>query len=581
MTHLWIVGMLFNILGAFCGALGDTMVRRSFTYEGSNEDNTEGSDESEERKSLRGDTNTTATSVVMPLVVSAADGEETGEKEEEELSDESLKQSHLTESYYHKQQQYDKDMVTVPEGGEMRGRANVVEDPDNEIEEEVCLVTNNNLLSSHQSILSTHHSRRSSLVSIASFVTPPPVGGGTRARTFWSVGMVLTMVVNPFCTLTALSFIPATVVTSFAGIHILFAMILAKFWLREHVTVYDVCGAVLVIAGIVVIIIFTGKQANPLSYSEAIGNLTSTSSTLYITMSLLAFTLGNVLLSDYLSSSSACCCCASFSKVALPTTAGLMGGCANIAAKIMMVGFYPKRSSSSALYATTTSSDQIDRHQLYNHNSLLVENMPQQQQQSINKLSMREGSRHEPQQLTSPFGWLNSGSRPTPRFLSFLPSSPATPHLPSASSFSSWFAGSADCPTNDISGGATTATASCVQWWVIYLVVAVVFISASADLVLLNRSLKLYNAVVVVPVVYSVLISSGALGALLVLQEYPSSPFGFIFGLLLVLFGIVMLSFGKHFADLWDSSHRSSSAVYEQHRASAVSDGSSDLMRTD
>eukprot|EP00922_Rhytidocystis_sp_ex-Travisia-forbesii_P015311 GHVS01022840.1.p1 GENE.GHVS01022840.1~~GHVS01022840.1.p1 ORF type:complete len:471 (-),score=70.22 GHVS01022840.1:819-2231(-) len=76
----------------------------------------------------------------------------------------------------------------------------------------------------------------------------------------WTIGMFFSVIVNTVCTLVALAFAPATIVTSFAGVHILWNMLIAKTWNRERTTGWDYVGSGCIILGIVLIVVYSGKE---------------------------------------------------------------------------------------------------------------------------------------------------------------------------------------------------------------------------------------------------------------------------------------------------------------------------------
>eukprot|EP00921_Rhytidocystis_pertsovi_P009795 GHVQ01015742.1.p1 GENE.GHVQ01015742.1~~GHVQ01015742.1.p1 ORF type:complete len:448 (+),score=37.10 GHVQ01015742.1:1475-2818(+) len=84
----------------------------------------------------------------------------------------------------------------------------------------------------------------------------------------WLVGIFLSVVINTVCTVVALAFATASVVTSFAAVHIFWNTVIAKTWLREKTSRWDLIGTICIITGIVLIVWFSGKH-------QPIGNVDS------------------------------------------------------------------------------------------------------------------------------------------------------------------------------------------------------------------------------------------------------------------------------------------------------------------
>eukprot|EP00918_Siedleckia_nematoides_P028178 GHVU01060572.1.p1 GENE.GHVU01060572.1~~GHVU01060572.1.p1 ORF type:complete len:474 (-),score=60.41 GHVU01060572.1:41-1462(-) len=150
----------------------------------------------------------------------------------------------------------------------------------------------------------------------------------------WLAGMVLTTVINPAGTIAALALAPATLVTSMAGCHVLFNMILAKLLLKEHAKPLDYVGSVGVAAGMCLVVAFSGKD-QPVSSADAyLLTLTETNAIVYICVM-----LGLLLCTIVLSSNTVALRLISgntgtaIQRLCLCLTSGLAAGNSNLAAK--------------------------------------------------------------------------------------------------------------------------------------------------------------------------------------------------------------------------------------------------------
>ncbi|PHJ22573.1 magnesium transporter nipa [Cystoisospora suis] len=110
----------------------------------------------------------------------------------------------------------------------------------------------------------------------------------------WAIGMFLTVVVNTVCTLFALLFAPATIVTAFAGVHIFWNTVLAKTLNREKAVLHDYIGIAAVVVGIVLIVIFSGKDKAVASVESFTFNLIQPGPTLYCLLLLFVVCFGSV-----------------------------------------------------------------------------------------------------------------------------------------------------------------------------------------------------------------------------------------------------------------------------------------------
>lgn len=78
----------------------------------------------------------------------------------------------------------------------------------------------------------------------------------------WLTGMGMTAIVDPVMITLALLFAPSSIVTPFAGAHILWACVLAVLLLGERMHTLDVLGAGMVVGGIVAIVVYASKAGD-------------------------------------------------------------------------------------------------------------------------------------------------------------------------------------------------------------------------------------------------------------------------------------------------------------------------------
>lgn len=176
----------------------------------------------------------------------------------------------------------------------------------------------------------------------------------------WAIGMFLTVVVNTVCTLIALLFAPATIVTAFAGVHIFWNTVLAKTLNRERSVIHDYVGIAAVVAGIILIVIFSGKDKAIASVESFTLNLIQPGPTLYCLSLLFVIGLGSVVavcpsavgltryrgedapaFSSPSRSGEGCCSDVSLTHVverfAVAATSGACGGLSNVFAKAVLL----------------------------------------------------------------------------------------------------------------------------------------------------------------------------------------------------------------------------------------------------
>eukprot|EP00922_Rhytidocystis_sp_ex-Travisia-forbesii_P021012 GHVS01030835.1.p1 GENE.GHVS01030835.1~~GHVS01030835.1.p1 ORF type:complete len:457 (+),score=39.26 GHVS01030835.1:115-1485(+) len=153
----------------------------------------------------------------------------------------------------------------------------------------------------------------------------------------WIVGLLLTTVVDIGCTLTALAFAPATIITPFAGVHIFWNIFLAKFWLREKVGFWEILGSISVIAGVVLIVVFAGKGSKIVSMATLAKYAISPLSITYMTITAAALIASFFLSTDFGAGRLPLNIRKPIQRLAVASSSGLLGGCTNISAKTLMI----------------------------------------------------------------------------------------------------------------------------------------------------------------------------------------------------------------------------------------------------
>eukprot|EP00918_Siedleckia_nematoides_P080345 GHVU01176176.1.p1 GENE.GHVU01176176.1~~GHVU01176176.1.p1 ORF type:complete len:496 (+),score=49.78 GHVU01176176.1:74-1489(+) len=253
----------------------------------------------------------------------------------------------------------------------------------------------------------------------------------------WIVGMFLSVFVNATLTLVAFFFASATVVTSFAGVHIMFNMIIAKSWGGESTACWDYVGSACVVAGIILVVWFAGKELAVSSVELFFESVGSIGGILFFSISGAIILLALMLAIDKLAKLMEVNCiriAAVFERLILSTAPGVCGGCSNISGKALTV--------------------------------VVGQMIPTK-------------------------GWV------------------------------------------------------LLQWQSI-AILCMTGLFAVLQLILLNVGLKKFDAIYVVPVINSVLIAAGSIGGIVVFKEIPIEAGFFTLGLVLVVGGVVALSYGKY-----------------------------------
>eukprot|EP00922_Rhytidocystis_sp_ex-Travisia-forbesii_P010432 GHVS01015284.1.p1 GENE.GHVS01015284.1~~GHVS01015284.1.p1 ORF type:complete len:681 (+),score=97.35 GHVS01015284.1:169-2211(+) len=277
--------------------------------------------------------------------------------------------------------------------------------------------------------------------------SPLPVRRSVYRQPLWLGGIVLSAAICPFFNVCAMEFLPASVV-GFAGLQIIFVMVLARTWLREDISIWNTFGALLVIAGLLLVSFFSGRDPVFETLDDFWRYFDTVQAIIFfsITGSIVVFGVcyygdGGVAWAGE-SFCGLCTWCKNFQRIMLPCTAGMFGGYAVLSAKTMVM-------------AITSIATQP-------HNSL----------------------------------------------------------------------------------------AKIASQWKALFIILFTIVAALSELVFLNRSLQKYQAFSVVPIVNSVITLCGAVGGLLVFQEYPSNPMAWSFGLVMVLLGVMALSYAQRIASI-------------------------------
>lgn len=82
-----------------------------------------------------------------------------------------------------------------------------------------------------------------------------------KADVLFLCGWILTLVINTLCTFLAMAFAPASLITPFAGVHLLWNVWLANWINNEPVSPRDYVASALIIAGVVVVVTAGAKES--------------------------------------------------------------------------------------------------------------------------------------------------------------------------------------------------------------------------------------------------------------------------------------------------------------------------------
>jgi len=82
-----------------------------------------------------------------------------------------------------------------------------------------------------------------------------------KADVLFLCGWILTLVINTLCTFLSMAFAPASLITPFAGVHLLWNVWLANWINNEPVSPRDYVASALIIAGVVVVVTAGAKES--------------------------------------------------------------------------------------------------------------------------------------------------------------------------------------------------------------------------------------------------------------------------------------------------------------------------------
>ncbi|CAD2101083.1 magnesium transporter, putative [Plasmodium vinckei] len=92
----------------------------------------------------------------------------------------------------------------------------------------------------------------------------------TKKKTMWIIGILLSVVIDPIFTIIALYFTSAAVVAPFAGVHILWNLIITNVSLKIKIKLHQYMGTFFLICGITLIITFSEKNVDILNMKDLV-----------------------------------------------------------------------------------------------------------------------------------------------------------------------------------------------------------------------------------------------------------------------------------------------------------------------
>ncbi|PFH34382.1 hypothetical protein BESB_075340 [Besnoitia besnoiti] len=310
----------------------------------------------------------------------------------------------------------------------------------------------------------------------------------------WTVGMFLTVVVNTLCTLIALVFTPATIVTSFAGVHIFWNTILAKTLNHEQTVWYDYAGVTAITVGITLIVACSGKDRTIDSIESFVGNLGC--------------------------ASSACFCLVLFVLICFGSTITLAP---------TLLGLPP---ASCTADSCSRSAGEDEGRSL---------SPPGQHASHGNSLSVSlEGAEEFCVDIRR--------ARVIERF-AVAATSGACGGLSNLFAKAVLLLGNATASPGGVDEAKEALGGTLRYDWTAGSLVVIVAVVSVMQIVFLSTSLRRFEAIYVVPTINSVLIASGAIGGVILFEEVPRDAPLFALGLVLVVSGVTALSYGKYEAE--------------------------------
>ncbi|KAL8452319.1 hypothetical protein Emag_002438 [Eimeria magna] len=174
-------------------------------------------------------------------------------------------------------------------------------------------------------------------------------GKSIRFDWCWIMGMLMTAAVDPVLTTLALLCAPSSMVTPFAGAHILWACLLAVLLLRERMHALDVLGAGMVVIGIVVLLMHASKAGDVQTVEDFIAALEEPEAA--ISACILMFLILVSILFAYMKHDSAAAvwwrrhvspagielCGVDFRRLGVCAASGFLGGFTNTATKLLAI----------------------------------------------------------------------------------------------------------------------------------------------------------------------------------------------------------------------------------------------------
>ncbi|KAF8821333.1 putative magnesium transporter, partial [Cardiosporidium cionae] len=147
----------------------------------------------------------------------------------------------------------------------------------------------------------------------------------------WYTGIFLSACLCPLTNVVAISFLPANVV-GFAGLQIFFALLLAKFWLKQDVSYWNFLGFALVCTALILISLSAGNGFVIRNLEDFFDDLASTPAMSYIVVMSIFILSGSLFYYERLGSFRG----ESYKKIrrfALPATIGFLASFAGLGAK--------------------------------------------------------------------------------------------------------------------------------------------------------------------------------------------------------------------------------------------------------
>ncbi|CDJ49552.1 hypothetical protein, conserved [Eimeria brunetti] len=127
-----------------------------------------------------------------------------------------------------------------------------------------------------------------------------------------------------------------SMVTPFAGVHIFWAVLLSHFWLKEAVGRWELVGSSFVICGVLLMVLFSGKETEILSLQQMKETTGGPLALAYISLSAAA-AAALVILSHKLIPVSLGAWEVPVQRLSLALASGVFGGNTNVSAKVLTI----------------------------------------------------------------------------------------------------------------------------------------------------------------------------------------------------------------------------------------------------